>query len=363
MDQAIIFSTHNYTLGIAKRLDALDIAYEDALERETFFKLLQQKNFDLIILDSSNEKEIFSLISEIDKFEKNETSPVLFLVPGKVNYEHKLEILSPRSIIGLSKPFEPKEFKNITSFLLEKKDQNDKLLSTLVDLQQFAVMASHDLKSPIKNISSYIDLIKDKISNEKGAVFKELGEDLDLIRDEANRMSEFVTDLFQFSSAGFSEPKIEQVNIGKLVDGIFIRLQNSFPEIPSRILTEGLNKVFMGDRTKLEHIFQNLIENAFKYSNDGKELCLKVGASEINSWATEFSVEDNGQGIPVNEIESIFLPFRQGARSKQGTGMGLAIVKKLVDSQNGSIYVESKVGRGSKFKFTIANVLDRDIDL
>ena len=268
--------------------------------------------------------------------------------------------VNDRAILGLSKPFSPNEFANLVNFLVHKKKQHDKIELSLTELRQFTVMASHDLKTPIKNVYSYADILLEEIEESSLDVDKEIVNYVNIIRSESKRMIAFVNDMFEFSNAGHVKLEIESFDLRKFVLDVYKMIENEYSDRKVSLSLKDVPSEFHGDKSKLGHIFQNLIENAVKYSDPEKPLTINIRAQRRNTMATTFCVEDNGSGIRPQDIGKIFLPFKRGLTKVKGTGIGLAIVKKLIDSHDGEIWVESTIGQGSQFHFTLRDMTKKD---
>ena len=218
------------------------------------------------------------------------------------------------------------------------------------DLQQFAYVASHDLKEPLRMISSYSTLLQRRYS---GRLDADADLFLNFITDGARRMNTLIQDLLEYSRAGLGkEDEVAPVDVNKVLKNVTTNLKVSIAESGASIITEGLPESVLYDEMRLTQIFQNLIGNAIKYRDNRRPL-VRIRA-EANSDETVFSVSDNGIGIQPEYIDSIFGIFqRLHGKEYEGTGIGLAMVKKIVERHGGRIWVESTPGAGSTFYFTV----------
>lgn len=357
LNAVLVYSTHGYTTAVTNRLKKMGLECWEAASESELLAFLENKAIGLVILDSSEEEAIVGLIRKLADVENNRHASVLFLVPGAIRYEEEL-LASDRSILGISKPFSVKQFENTVRFLLEKKKQQDKVISSLKDLQQFTAMASHDLKTPIKNVFAFAEIALEDSAKAGDSVPAEIIESIEIIRDESKRMIAFVNDMFAFSSAGSAKLKLETIDLEASARDTYAMVAKDFEGREAHLTLQDLPTALRGDQVKLVHILQNLIENAFKYSNPEVALQLTIRSSQLGAHSHTFSVEDNGLGIRPQDIPKIFLPFKRGLTRTQGTGIGLAIVKKFVEAHHGEIWVESTLGQGSKFFFTCAELGD-----
>jgi len=218
------------------------------------------------------------------------------------------------------------------------------------ELEQFAYVASHDLQEPLRMVTSFLALLENKYStaiDEKGKAY------IHFAVDGAKRMRQIILDLLEFSRIGRLENKIEQVNINELVSDVLLLLTNQIEESNAKIEVENL-PVINTHKTPLSQVFQNLISNALKYRHTEKAPVIKISCTEMpGDWL--FSIRDNGIGINEQFFEKIFIIFQRLHNKDKctGTGMGLAIAKKIINHLDGKIWVESEEGKGTVFYFTL----------
>lgn len=236
--------------------------------------------------------------------------------------------------------------------------QADELRRSNAELEQFAYIASHDLQEPLRMVGSYCQLLQRRY---KGKLDADADEFVAFAVEGAMRMQRMINDLLAFSRVGRKSQPHEQVDCNKLVATVCQGLRMAIEDAGAKVTAENLPTV-TGDSTQLGQLFQNLIGNAIKFRGDVPiEVRLNVMSTE-NGW--QFSVADNGIGIDAAYSEKIFLIFqRLHERSKYpGTGIGLAICKRVVERHGGRIWVESEPGRGSRFNFTLPAVGDTEGD-
>ena len=221
------------------------------------------------------------------------------------------------------------------------------------DLEQFAYLASHDLQEPLRTISSHLQLVEKHISDK---LDKETKDSLDFAVDGAKRMGMLIKDLLEYSRVSRTETKTELVDVTSVVNKALNDLQMRIRE-RAAIITVGEMPSLRLIPTDGILLFQNLIGNALKYCPKDRKPEIEVKA-EIQGEFHLFSVKDNGIGIPKADGERIFQLFQRlhGNSEYSGTGIGLAICKKVVERHGGKIWVESEVGRGSTFFFTLPRV-------
>lgn len=219
-----------------------------------------------------------------------------------------------------------------------------------LELEQFAYVASHDLQEPLRMVTSFLKLLEKKY----GAILDDKGREyIDFAVDGANRMRQIILDLLEFSRVGRTEEKREDIDLNQLVEEVQILYRKTIQEKNALIISEPLPHV-AGYRTPLLHVFQNLIGNALKYTAKDRTSRIKITSSEfVEHW--QIAVHDNGIGIEQEYFEKIFIIFQRLHTKDEfsGTGMGLALTKKILENQGGKIWVESEEGIGSTFYFTI----------
>ncbi|MBD1903054.1 PAS domain S-box protein [Trichocoleus sp. DQ-A3] len=213
------------------------------------------------------------------------------------------------------------------------------------DLDQFAYIASHDLKAPLRAIATLSEWIEEDLADK---LTEDSREHLNLLRGRVHRMEALINGILQYSRAGRVQQQIEAVNVSSLLSEV-IELLDPPPEVA--IVVPNM-PTLQTERVPLQQVFMNLIGNAIKYANRS-DMCIQVGVRELGTYY-EFSVADNGQGIEPKYHQKIWGIFqRLEARDKvEGTGIGLSVVKKIVESRGGRVWVESAAGTGATFRFT-----------
>jgi histidine kinase len=235
--------------------------------------------------------------------------------------------------------------------------QTDELERSNTDLEQFAYVASHDLREPLRMIAIYTELLARRY---RGKIDAEADGFIHTVLEGVGRMETLIRDLLTYSATIHAEPlPRERFEAAGAVSTAMLELEPRIRESGARIETDRLPEV-AGDRVQFVRVFQNLLSNAMKYRS-GEPLVIRIrAAQEGDAWV--FSVEDNGIGIQADYHETIFNPFKRlHGREYQGTGVGLAICRRIVERHGGRIWVESTEGSGAKFRFTIPAVVS-DLD-
>ena len=228
-------------------------------------------------------------------------------------------------------------------------DKAEELARSNRELEQFAYLASHDLQEPLRMVASYTQLLAERYG---GKLDENADKFLGYAREGALRMQVLIRDLLAFSrvvQAGVPRKPVDcNVALEEAVQSLTAAIEES-----GAVVTHAALPNVWADQTQIAQVFQNLIGNAIKFHDGAPPECAVSAEKSGRNWL--FSVSDNGIGIAPEYAENIFVVFqRLHARTEYpGNGMGLAICKKIIQHYGGTIWVESQVGQGSTFKFTL----------
>jgi len=219
------------------------------------------------------------------------------------------------------------------------------------ELGQFAYIASHDLQEPLRMVASYTQLLSRRY---KGKLDSDADEFIAFAVDGASRMQRLIQDLLAYSRVGTKGRDLLDISSEKALLSALINLRGAIEESGAQVTHDPLPAV-LADEMQLVQLFQNLVGNAIKYQSSGVP-CVHITAAKIGAKKWTFSVKDNGLGIDPQYFEKIFGMFQRLHKREEfaGTGIGLAICKKIVERHGGSISVESQPGQGSTFRFALA---------
>ena len=239
--------------------------------------------------------------------------------------------------------------------ITDRKQVEDKLKETLddlgrsnKDLEQFAYVASHDLQEPLRMVGSYVQLLSRRYS---GKLDSDADEFIDYAVDGAKRMQGMINDLLTYSRVGTKGKPFEPTDCEIILDQALTNLSMAISE-SSAVVTHDPLPTVPADDTQLVQLFQNLLGNAIKYMGKETPNIHVFAERKLNNWV--FSVKDNGIGIDPNYWGYVFNIFRRlHDKEHSGTGIGLAVCKRIVERHGGRIWVESELGKGSTFYFTI----------
>jgi PAS domain S-box-containing protein len=248
-------------------------------------------------------------------------------------------------------------FGKITRDITERKKFEEHLVKTAEELrrsndllQQFGYVASHDLQEPLRMVASYTQLLATRY---KGRLDSDADEFIDYAVDGCNRMQGLIQDLLAYSRSGTSEKALREIPGENALKEALANLRATIGESGAIVTHDSLPSITT-DEVQLVQVFQNLVGNAIKYCSAAVPL-VHVSATKNggNEWI--FSVRDNGLGIEPQYFERIFIIFQRlhGRQEFNGTGIGLAICKKIVERLGGRIWVESQLAKGSTFYFAL----------
>jgi signal transduction histidine kinase len=223
------------------------------------------------------------------------------------------------------------------------------LVRSNAELKQFAYVASHDLQEPLRVIAGFVKLLEKRY---KGRLDPDADGFITHTVDGVKRMQALIQDLLEYSQVGAKKREFNQADSAVIVQQAMSNLKHAIEENHALITYENL-PVVMGDDTQLVRLFQNLIGNAIKFrGSEAPNIHIAAGKKE-NEWV--FSVSDNGIGIDPEHVKKIFVIFQRLQKMDKypGTGIGLAICKKIVEHHGGRMWVESEPEKGATFYFTL----------
>jgi signal transduction histidine kinase len=215
------------------------------------------------------------------------------------------------------------------------------------DLEQFADIASHELKSPLRRIGSFAEILLEEY---EGMLSVEADDYLHHINRGVEEMRSVVEALLTYSRAKSQEDRTTQVDFNKLVEDTIRRMGHRIELAKGTVVRVGSLPTLSGDPVLLRQLLENLIGNGLKFAQP-KPTIRVTAHRDLLTWI--FSVTDDGPGIPKGEQDRIFQMFKRARTDVEGSGIGLALCKKIVGIHRGKIWVESKPGQGTSFRFTL----------
>jgi PAS domain S-box-containing protein len=248
-------------------------------------------------------------------------------------------------------------FGKITRDITERKRSEEHLTKTMEDLKrsndelgQFAYVASHDLQEPLRMVASYTQLLAQRY---KGRLDSDADEFIAFAVDGCNRMQCLIQDLLSYSRAGANAEPLREISCEDALEKTLRNLRATIRDSGAMVTHDSLPTIMM-DETQLVQVLQNLIGNAIKYRGaEPPQVHVSATRKGGNEWV--FSVRDNGMGIEAKYFQRIFILFQRlhGQKEFEGTGIGLAMCKKIVDRLGGRIWVESQAMKGATFYFAL----------
>ncbi|MGC9526059.1 MAG: ATP-binding protein [Limnospira sp.] len=320
---------------------------------------------DLILLDiKMPNMDGYEVCSTLKKMPEAADIPVIFL-SALDDVLDKVKAFSVGGVDYITKPFQVEEVlarvenqltirrlqRQLKHQNLRLKQLNEDLKRSNQELEQFAYIVSHDLQQPLQTITGFAELM---LTLKSQIQFEEEAEEYVLpILDEGMRLQELIKNLLHYSRVGTKRNPFEMTDCNVVLAETLTNLHLAIAESNAMINHDDLPTVF-GDRVQLGQLFQNLIGNALKYQRPGVPPTVTISAVQKDEmW--QFGIYDNGIGIPAEQSDRIFQIFQRLHTSREypGNGIGLAICRKIIDRHGGRIWVESEVGTGTSFYFTL----------
>jgi PAS domain S-box-containing protein len=230
-----------------------------------------------------------------------------------------------------------------------QKEHAEALKHKNIELEEFAYVASHDLQEPLRTVSGFVELLKRHYKEETN---ENVIKYINYITDASDRMRRLVQDLLDYSRLG-RERNLEQIDCNSLVQEVLSDLTMAIQDSRAVIHIDALPAI-LGYTTEMKQLFQNLLSNSLKFRKRGEPAMINVSVvPKEEHW--QFSVTDNGIGIEEKYWERIFVIFKRlhTKNEYEGTGIGLAHCKKITELHSGKIWLDSTLGNGSTFYFTI----------
>lgn len=256
----------------------------------------------------------------------------------------------PKIPEALEMPSLAKTLKDLQLVNAEQKLTEEELNLKVAELERFAYTVSHDLKSPLITIKGFTGSLEKDLLNGN---YQRMAGDLKRVSDAADKMGDLLRDLLELSTIGYAVNTPEPVDMNRLVDDVTVQLKELLQNQNLTVEVQpGLPTVFC-DRRRILEVVQNLVENAVKYLGDQADPQILFGMREEDG-INVFFVQDNGIGIDQRYHQLIFGLFNKLDANSDGTGVGLALVKRIIELHGGRVWVESEgLGKGSRFCFTI----------
>jgi PAS domain S-box-containing protein len=240
-------------------------------------------------------------------------------------------------------------YAKVTRDATERRQLEKQLERSNDELQRFAYTVSHDLQEPLRTVRSYAELVSRRYS---GKLDQDADEFIHFMVDAAGRMTQLLKDLLAYSQAGRPDRTTpEPTSSANILQWALMNVDRLVKETSAVITYDPLPMV-QADQTQLSQVFQNLLGNSIKYRSSEPPK-IHISARRLDG-EYEFAVSDNGMGVAEEHHDRIFGVFKRlHGKDVPGTGIGLAICRKIIESHGGRIWIESQVGQGATFKFTL----------
>jgi two-component system, sensor histidine kinase and response regulator len=339
---------------LMKLLNEIGLNITIAPDGEVALNLIPRLKPDLILLDIMlPEMDGFEVCIKVKADEATKNIPIIFIT-GKTDNEDIMRGFAVGGVDYITKPFNPNEtlarvqtqlkLQAVTKQLIEN---SKRLEESNKELEDFCSVASHDLKAPLRKIMYF----EDRLSEECSEFLDETGKKyLSKIQVSTHRMGQFIDDLLEFSKITFATKEFKPVDLNIIVQKVLENLEVHIKQVNGTVNVQKLPTV-EANPLQLSQIFLNLISNALKFSRKDVAPIINVQSERTGDGAIKIMVQDNGIGIDCRSLKRIFNPFQRlnDNNAYEGSGMGLAICKKIVDRYQGTIEVESQLGQGTQF--------------
>jgi len=241
----------------------------------------------------------------------------------------------------------------VTQRTAQLETANKRLSSEIAEKEDFLRAVSHDLNAPLRNISGMATML---LMKSKEKFDEDIIHRLERIQKNVEAETDLIAELLELSRIKTRRQKMEPVNLNQLLRDIQGVLENDLSSHGIEFVLDNDLPVVTCEKARVRQVFQNLIDNAIKYMGEKPNKEIHIGCS-LGVNETEFYVRDTGIGIDPEDLSKVFFVFRRGKNAANfnvpGKGVGLASVKSIIETYNGSIWVESELGKGSTFRFTI----------
>lgn len=329
------------------------ITVETSLSAEEALNRITVQHFDVIVCDYRMPPGMDS--TGLLKVMKTQGIDIpLIVFSGFSRDEHAAEALKNGAAFYCQKSAQPEvqyaEMKNLIRHLYRLRHAEQELLVSQKEQEIFSYSVSHDLRAPLRIIDGYCKILSDKYSANLPA---EAQQHISRLRASTARMDAYFEDLLLLSRSGRLPMKNEQVNLSSLATSILHELPH--PSQPPQFVQDIEKDVIVeGDRALLERALQQILDNSCKYAKNRSQIQIAFGRKQIDGRPVCF-VRDNGEGFDAANAKDLFTPFKRFHPESQfpGTGIGLAIVKKIISRHEGSLWIDSTVEGGTTVFFTL----------
>jgi two-component system, sensor histidine kinase and response regulator len=347
-------------LALESVLSDLDQNIIKASSGREALRILLKKDFAVILLDVNMPgMDGFETADLIRQRQNSEHTPIIFITSVNTNETHVARGYSLGAVDYIFTPIVPDVLKSKVSVFVELckqgeqlKKQAEELSRSNRDLEQFAYVASHDLQEPLRMVANYTKLLEKRY---KPQLDEQAAEFINFAVQGVNRMHGLIRDLLQYARVGQHDKEWKTVCCHSALKIALLNLKSSIEESEATVTFDQMPQL-LADEGQLVQIFQNLISNSIKFRGSAAPSIHVSVQPKGDDWI--FSVNDNGIGFDIQYLERIFLIFQRlhNATDYPGTGIGLAICKRIVERFGGRIWAESKLEEGTTFYFSLPKI-------
>jgi signal transduction histidine kinase len=350
----IILNVDDYVPGRYARTKVLQQAGYRVVEAGTgqqTFEAIELYEPDLILLDVNlPDMSGFEVCRRIRENPQGSAVTILHISASSVHSQHQINGLDSGADAYLVEPIEPPLLLATLRAFLRARRAEDEMRRSIEELRWFAHRVGHDLNEPLRTMTAHSQLLQRQLHDRPENALA-----LDFIIQGAAKMRLFLDGLLQYSLASTDKPNVQELDTGKIIRRVIESLDTAIRESGASVTCDKLPRIV--GSPQLEQAFQNLISNAIKYRKPEVAPEIHISARpEMTAWV--FSVADNGVGIAREHREQVFQVFRRlHGQDIPGSGIGLAVVRKIAEAHGGEVWVESEEGRGSVFNIRLPRLV------
>lgn len=334
-----------------------NMLYKDLIAKEK--EMNRQHISDALEIKYQNEyqlREIESLKKERENQKKQQYRLIALVLASIIVSAILIYNINQKNKATTALNEKNKALKGAEQSLNEKNKQLERYIESNLQLENFAHLASHDLREPMRNIVSFSQLLA---KSGKSKLDEHELEYLDFIQQGTGRIEGLVQDLLAYSTISHSPLSLSTFSLSELIEEVKTDIAQILTDKKGEILIEKLPEEIVADRSRMYQLFQNLLTNALRYNRAGIPPAIRISTDE-DAHFYHFQIRDNGKGIAPQFYEQIFVLFKslENKSVTNSSGIGLATCRKVAEDHQGEIWVESVVEKGSTFHFTIAKGFD-----
>lgn len=352
-------------VAIERVLKDLDVELIKATSGNEALKATLHHDFVLALLDiQMPEMDGYELAGILREEEKTHNIPFIFISAVYTDNLNVFKGYEKGAFSFITKPFQAEILINKVKFFMEKHQQeielhnkNLELVAINEELESFSYSISHDLRAPLRALSGYSKMLEEDFMDVLNDEGKRL---LRNIQYNAKRMGTLVDDLLAFSKLGRQGVRKAKVEMARMVELILHEQSQTIPH-RAKVEVKQLPPTY-ADQTLIHQVWVNLIANAIKYSAKKEEPIVEIGSiNNVQENTTTYYVKDNGAGFNMKYADKLFGVFQRlhSASDFEGTGIGLAIVQRIVHKHSGKVWCEAEEGKGATFYFSLPNLANQ----